>query len=240
MDESPPATTESPDAAHPARRKRSTGTEAASTPACADACLVTVLLAALSVWIAPAFTRQWDDRQKARELQAEVADQIGIATAQTAGGLVALVESSHGPEDVQQFRQRWLLNRLRINARLRAYFRNSSATKAWDDYVTMVDDLTAMALAVTSADAGLPARRESILDMAKDTAHSRQAVPGRGVSHRVRESPRTHRALRRWTTNAILYEVPLFAGGFVSSAVLATPPSGFSTTRVDLLRDLLP
>jgi undecaprenyl pyrophosphate phosphatase UppP len=49
--------------------------------------LVTVLVAGLSVWIAPAFARQWDDRQKARELQAEVADQIGIAAAQTAWGL---------------------------------------------------------------------------------------------------------------------------------------------------------
>lgn len=240
MDESPPATTESPDAAHPPEESAPQEQKPRRRLHVPTPVLVTVLLAALSVWIAPAFTRQWDDRQKARELQAEVADQIGIATAQTAGGLVALVESSHGPEDVQQFRQRWLLNRLRINARLRAYFPNSSATKAWDDYVTMVDDLTAMALAVTSADAGLPARRESILDMAK-TLHTlvRQYLDEAFLTG-FENPPERIGALRRWTTNAILYEVPLFAGGFVSSAVLATPPSGFSTTRVDLLRDLLP
>jgi hypothetical protein len=35
--------------------------------------LVTLLGIALTAWLLPAFTRQWDDRQKAQELQSHVA-----------------------------------------------------------------------------------------------------------------------------------------------------------------------
>ena len=51
--------------------------------------LVTVLVAALSVWVAPAFTRQWEDRKQARELQASLAEDIALATASTANRIEA-------------------------------------------------------------------------------------------------------------------------------------------------------
>jgi hypothetical protein len=41
-------------------------------------------------------------------------------------------------------------------------------------------------------------------------------------------------------SDAILYEMTAFSGDLLSPAVLAAPPRGFSTTRGDLLRDLLP
>jgi hypothetical protein len=41
--------------------------------------IVTLVGIGFSAWF-PAFTRQWDDRQKARELQAAVADSIAVAT----------------------------------------------------------------------------------------------------------------------------------------------------------------
>jgi hypothetical protein len=124
--------------------------------------IITVLVAAFSVWVAPAFTRQWDDRQKARELQAEVADQIGIASAETAGGLVALVESNRRPQDVQRLRQEWLVNRFRIEARLKAYFPGARVTEVWADYVTLVEGLTTLALSVSDPGISPRARRESV------------------------------------------------------------------------------
>ncbi len=42
---------------------------------------VTLLGIALTDWLLPAFTRQWDDRQKARELKAAVITQVAAATA---------------------------------------------------------------------------------------------------------------------------------------------------------------
>jgi hypothetical protein len=38
--------------------------------------LVTVMVAALSVWLAPALTRQRDDRQKAHELRVAIAEEV--------------------------------------------------------------------------------------------------------------------------------------------------------------------
>jgi hypothetical protein len=47
--------------------------------------VVTIVVAALTVWVAPAVTRQWDDRQKARELQASLAQDVGASTAKAIG-----------------------------------------------------------------------------------------------------------------------------------------------------------
>ena len=54
--------------------------------------VVTFLGIALTAWLLPAFTRQWEDRQKARELQAGIADNIALATAElvaAVGGVLA-------------------------------------------------------------------------------------------------------------------------------------------------------
>src|SRR3954467_7064097 len=44
---------------------------------------VTLLGIALTAWFLPAFTRQWDDRQKAHELKAALASQVAVATAKS-------------------------------------------------------------------------------------------------------------------------------------------------------------
>src|SRR5262249_21299243 len=43
--------------------------------------IVTLIGIALTAWLLPAFTRQWDDRQKARDLKASLADEMSAATA---------------------------------------------------------------------------------------------------------------------------------------------------------------
>src|SRR6266513_667328 len=45
--------------------------------------LVTLIGIALTAWLLPAFTRQWDDRQKAHELKAALASQVAVATAKS-------------------------------------------------------------------------------------------------------------------------------------------------------------
>ena len=166
--------------------------------------LVTVLLATLSVWIASAFTRQWDDRQKARVLQANIADQIGIAAAQTAGGLVALVESNRGPQDVQRFQQQGLLNQLRIYARLRAYYPGSRVLRVWSDYVKLVEGLTTMALTVSDPDVSPRARRESVARIAANL--HRHVTPYLMDIYRsgFENPPNRTEALPRWVSDAIV------------------------------------
>jgi uncharacterized membrane protein YcjF (UPF0283 family) len=44
--------------------------------------LVTVIGIALTAWLLPAFTHQWNDRQKAQQLKAALAAQIAAATSQ--------------------------------------------------------------------------------------------------------------------------------------------------------------
>jgi hypothetical protein len=44
--------------------------------------IVTLLGIGISAWLIPAFTRQWDDRQKALELKVAVVAQIASATSQ--------------------------------------------------------------------------------------------------------------------------------------------------------------
>src|SRR3954447_9135903 len=45
------------------------------------AVLVSILGIALSAWLLPAVTRQWDDRQKERELKAQIIAQMASSTA---------------------------------------------------------------------------------------------------------------------------------------------------------------
>src|SRR5262245_16834725 len=106
--------------------------------------VVTTLGIALTAWLLPAFTRQWDDRQKAQELKANTVSQMAAATAdavlqskrvqrQAAEG-----ESVKGPfrslgaagdardrralDDDAGLSDAWLHESIKIEAKLRAYF----------------------------------------------------------------------------------------------------------------------
>jgi len=109
--------------------------------------VVTLLGIALTAWLLPAFTRQWDDRQRARELKASVAAQIAAATADAIvrgmdaerkiaaryappGGDTRIARTPIGTSDlvtrthdsVNRLYEPWLRQRFIIDAKLRAYF----------------------------------------------------------------------------------------------------------------------
>jgi hypothetical protein len=106
--------------------------------------IVTLVGIALTAWLLPAFTRQWDDRQKAQALKADLATQIAAATSQTlvqSTVQARLLESKlYSPQrdrwtDIRQsplqraalsaedrLRNLWLRGSIAIDARLRAYF----------------------------------------------------------------------------------------------------------------------
>jgi hypothetical protein len=44
--------------------------------------VLTVVGALFTLWVLPAFTRQWEDRQKAREIQSALVEEIAIASSE--------------------------------------------------------------------------------------------------------------------------------------------------------------
>jgi hypothetical protein len=93
--------------------------------------LVTFIGIALSAWLLPAFTRQWDDRQKAHELQAAIVTDMASATArmltrgeerfarQRAKGL-GRRQRAAANEGVRSIE--WSQASLQLEARLHAYY----------------------------------------------------------------------------------------------------------------------
>jgi hypothetical protein len=115
--------------------------------------VVTLIGIALSAWLLPAITRQWDDRQKAHDLQAAIVTDMASATARmlTRGEL----RNQHQRDKGLDRRQRIKVNRgvrsiewsqasLQLEARLHAYFPDETV-QAWQLYsyfVTYFDPTT--------------------------------------------------------------------------------------------------
>ena len=96
--------------------------------------IVTLLGIALTAWLLPAFTRQWDDRQKAHELKAGLVADMSSATAH------ALLMGKDAHRTASERRNDWLLASAAVDARLRAYF-PASVVAAWETYSYFVDQV---------------------------------------------------------------------------------------------------
>ena len=231
------------------------------------AVLVTVLGLALSAWLLPALTRQWDDRQKEHELQAAVVGDMASATAQALVGGEAIWSGQHVSEPAaEQVRTQWALASLQLEARLRTYFPASVVT-GWDIYSWAVDRfIRARAVSATAAleDAvGSGVRARS----ARGGCRSAPPLPRRehrtactelrnrpeeqDADHRPGEPqeaqgdalPR-HRAyeasgmvISKWTA---LEKRLLGFEQALAGQVLRSHAAGFSTSTRDLLHDLVP
>ena len=98
--------------------------------------VVTLLGIALTAWLLPAFTRQWDDRQKAHELKtAMVADMASATAAALIGGEAVWAGR---PVNKRRVADAWSLASLTLEARLRAYF-GRDVINAWQVYSWMID-----------------------------------------------------------------------------------------------------
>jgi hypothetical protein len=107
--------------------------------------ILTLLGIALTAWLLPAFTRQWDDRQKERELKAALVSDIASATAETliattkeARALNEQIDGEPVPFDPDRLDAVWLRNNVMLDAKLHAYFASSDVDAALRDYTTMM------------------------------------------------------------------------------------------------------
>jgi hypothetical protein len=108
--------------------------------------VIALIGAILSVLIVPAFTRQWQDRQKERELKRALVADIGeaateaLTTAQFVNlnlfGLAA-GQGPGGPEQQRVFNEsqiEWEIQSARIGSELRAFFPESGLGRDWQLY----------------------------------------------------------------------------------------------------------
>ena len=107
--------------------------------------VVTLVGIALTAWLLPAFTRQWDDRQKAHEFKAALVTDMAIATARAlTGGENLLYSPRPTTARPSPARQDWSRESLQIEARLRAYL-PAAAIDAWNGYAKIVDNALTVA-----------------------------------------------------------------------------------------------
>jgi hypothetical protein len=222
--------------------------------------LVTLAVALLSIWVGPALTRQWDDRQKARELQAEVAQQVSRTTALTIGEARAAVET--GDPVALKSRERWDVARFELEVRLQAFF--PTAVAEWRRLSGRIDALIERASQLHLMVSGIDGRAVSPKNVFELSLLLPDVLDPGGSSERQRSAAR--RILHVPEVSGLV--VPVTIGGrkvmfdyaltrlgnlnefigddllagvqSLNEMVLRTAPTGFSTTRRDLLRDLLP
>jgi hypothetical protein len=99
----------------------------------------------LTAWFLPALSRQWQDRQKARELTAGLVARIGRETSQaliTSNFLSSerLPSASPGRFNQEAFNQldlTWRTSSAEIEAQLQAYY-SQAAVRHWQEYALLV------------------------------------------------------------------------------------------------------
>jgi hypothetical protein len=232
------------------------------------AVLITVLGLALSAWLIPAMTRQWDDRQREHELKAGVVANMASSTADALVGGEAYW-SGRAKGETGRMGDRWALSSLQTEARLRTYF-PPSVVAGWEVYAWAVDrfiragNVSASAglhdavLSEVRLDPRVSDAAAQLLVLAEDTIGP---VPNFGVESQgsTRRSDAKNIALlhgmlssdmKRYVaqnasspvvaTWTALEKSLLVLEQAVADQVLRSHAAGFSTDYRDLMRDLLP
>jgi hypothetical protein len=98
--------------------------------------VVTFLGIALTAWLLPAFTRQWDDRQKANELKARLVQEIAAAAPVELQmqdlWITALIYERRKPKEIARSMQDFFRSDSTIKAELRAYFPSRTIHYAYE------------------------------------------------------------------------------------------------------------
>lgn len=103
---------------------------------------LTLFGAAVSAWLVPAFTRQWQDRQKEREIKVALVSEIGDSTsnALVTSQYVAsqAIPAGQGQAEYNRFSLDWARRSAQIEAKLQAYFPGKPLVDDWREYSVAV------------------------------------------------------------------------------------------------------
>jgi hypothetical protein len=245
MEESPPATAvpaeTTAEEARPSRRWR---------PHIPMSVLVTLLVAALSVWVAPAFTRQFEDRKQAREMQAQVAEQVALATADVGQRINSFVvpgklKGSRIVSRTQTLQDYWQVRQAGIDARLRVYFSPEMRlmwlqfNKLVEREIDLVRQIQYVAAGILGPDWWTPyvtANVRSIADLSRPFGVGPPFVD-REIA--LNDLMRERESVRARTIGGLVAWMRRIEDKIIDR-LMTEDPEAFSTTRRDLLRDLLP
>ena len=224
--------------------------------------LVTLVGIALTAWLLPAFTKQWDDRQKARELQVSLVSQMSGATAralteahdimvrtsdreagQAKGGVTsALTAASWEPTPAPE--KEWARSSIRIEAQLRSHLGDEPAN-GWRAYRHVVDRLLAYAAGHQfgpQADpypAPLGDDLGKLNDSARQFYRDRLDVVGM-LRHSTPGDEDTDLLVGVATELATVQDQALRYEEVLAHQVLNSHVAGYSTSSHDLIQNLIP
>lgn len=187
--------------------------------------VVAVLGLVLGSWLLPAFTRQWDDRQKAGEVKASIVAQIASATGRA---LLDAHQASITPAGMPTSRgaippagKEWSVANMEIRARLQAYF----GAKAVDHWALVSQYVT------------------SALSVAYRGPTGDAVIPNPWVSQTM-TSPRLERLFSKFLGGDQVFEglelAILSEAENLTNSLLSMHVRGYSTTSHDFVDDLFP
>ena len=206
--------------------------------------LLTVALTLLTAWFFPALSRQFQDRQKARELKASLVSKIGKDTSETLITSSFLTynrfPSSSKPsqlgwnQDVfNRLDLQWRTSSAEVEAQLRAYFPNRVAARwraysnlVWGTYRLITDNLSARPSTVRrlGEEVGV---KQADLDVLKVPWVDQDGDPLDGAADARIAYFHAYTALLSRRSEVI-------------DEILRSNPAGYSTRLTDLAHDLLP
>jgi hypothetical protein len=210
--------------------------------------ILAVCLALLSVWIAPAFTRQWDDRKDARALQENLAEQIVVSMDKLANGVVYPLQRDVTPDQRRDTFRRlsrdYEISATKIGAMFQIYF-SPKFRGYWDQAVYSLETALEMYVdAYEPVDAGLRTNirtsgKHALRDIHK-FAESLDHVDAKLTTPFVIKGLLNRRTRVRVTTALDFLGYTRGLQFHLVDRLRGAHMDGFSTTRGDLLHDLLP
>jgi hypothetical protein len=217
------------------------------------AVVVTLAGVALSAWLLPAFTRQWDDRQKANDIKVALVTDIATATASALSDGEQVWVTDDRAQRSKAVRA-WSLESLQMEARLRAYF-TPGLVAIWDFYSYAIGRFLgsygvsgdrALLAAQAWLEGGHSFSGSIIFPIVSTMGHllsldqsSEQPV----LTHYERRLFKTFADGRTVTPQSAhrgLENDLITLGPAIIDDILHSHVSGYSTTKRDLINDLLP
>jgi hypothetical protein len=199
--------------------------------------ILTLLGGVLTVLILPAVTRQWDDRQKARELKAALVEQIAL-TVLRSDQYIEATETTGTPEGEHPL----LVDSLRIEAKLRTYF-GPKLTTRWKVIHRRILGLGELAEVVSP----IKTRRLASTDLMSVYVERYLFPPNHELSRQdqilvnrladnLLSGIEPLRVDQMWSFRADVQAIQ----ARLADDILDADIEGFSTTSADLIRDILP
>jgi hypothetical protein len=179
----------------------------------------------LSSWLIPAITRQWDDRQRAGDLKAELVADMATATGRAvldAQAFTYATADSRPPASANAAAvNEWSVAALEIRAKLDAYF-GDDAVEAWEAVTHYVNSTLSRAYSRNFRDAFVPGPRPTTSPLGHLEDLYAKFYGG------------DYSVMNELATEILTQEER------VARSILDMDVRGYSTTWDDVLSDLLP